>query len=195
MPRVVCGPVMGDQVESGGRAGSLGQVGRESGGQPGKTRLGRLAEAFGRTRLAGWLGITIVPAIDRRLIPLTGGRLMVAIGQPVLLLHTRGARSGRPRTTPLLYALHAGRYVIVASKAGARHHPAWYHNLRAHPDAVTIEIRGRRVSVHPHLAEGGEREELWRVVNDNYSGYEVYQQRAGSRVIPVVVLTPASPAS
>jgi deazaflavin-dependent oxidoreductase (nitroreductase family) len=162
-------------------------------GQPDKTRLDRLAQAFGRTRLAGWLGITVFPAIDRRLIPLTGGRLMVAIGQPVLLLHTRGARSGQPRATPLLYTPHDGRYLIVASKAGAKHHPAWYYNLRAHPDAVTIEIRGRHISVHPRIAEGDERNELWRMVNDNYNGYDVYQQRAGSRTIPVVILTPEPP--
>lgn len=163
---------------------------REFRGQPEKTPLDRLAQAFGRTRLGGWLGITIIPAIDRRLISLTGGRLKVAIGQPMLLLHTRGARSGQPRTTPLLYTLYNGRYVIVASKAGAKHHPAWYHNLRAHPEAVTIEVGGRRISVHPRIAEGDERDELWRVVNDNYSGYNVYQQRAGNRTIPVVTLAP-----
>jgi deazaflavin-dependent oxidoreductase (nitroreductase family) len=61
-------------------------------------------------------------------------------------LHTRGARSGQPRSTPLLYTRHGDGYVIVASKAGADHHPAWYHNLRAHPDAVTIEVGGQRVS-------------------------------------------------
>lgn len=168
---------------------------REFRGQPEKTRLDRLGQAFGRTRLGGWLGITLIPAIDRRLIPLTRGRLQVAVGQPVLLLHTRGARSGQPRTTPLLYTLHNGRYLVVASKSGASHHPAWYHNLRAHPDAVTIEIRGRRTRVHPRIAAGGERDELWRVVNDNYSGYDLYQQRAGSRAIPVVILEPPSAAS
>ena len=161
-------------------------------GQPDKTWLDRLGQAFGRTRIGGWLGITIFPAIDRRLIPLTGGRLMVAVGQPVLLLHTRGARSGQPRTTPLLYTPHDGRYLVVASKAGAKHHPAWYHNLRAHPDAVTIEIRGRRIKVHPRVAEGGERDELWRLVNENYNGYHVYQQRAGNRRIPVVILASQS---
>ncbi len=164
---------------------------REFRAQQDKTRLGKLAQAFGRTRLGGWLGITIIPAIDRRLIPLTGGRLMVAIGHPVLLLHTRGAKSGQPRATPLLYTPRSGAYVIVASKAGAKHHPAWYHNLRAHPEAVTIEIRGQPIRVHPREAQGAERAQLWRLVNENYNGYELYQQRAGSRTIPVVVLEPA----
>ncbi len=73
------------------------------------------------------------PAIDRWLIPRTGGRLKVALGQPILLLHTRGAKSGQPRQTPLLYTPHDEGFVVVASKAGAAHNPAWYHNLRAHP--------------------------------------------------------------
>ncbi len=59
-----------------------------------KSRYDKLAQAFARTRLGGWLFIRVFPAIDRRLIPLTKGRLMVAVGQPILLLHTRGAKSG-----------------------------------------------------------------------------------------------------
>ena len=135
--------------------------------------------------------IHVFPPIDRRLIPLTGGRLTVAVGQPVLLLHTRGAKSGQPRTTPLLYTRHGQAYVIVASKAGAAHHPAWYHNLRAHPDAVTIEVGGQHIGVRPREAAGAERDQLWRLVNDNYNGYQVYQQRAGGRAIPVMLLEPA----
>jgi F420H(2)-dependent quinone reductase len=126
----------------------------------------------------------------RRLIPLTRGRMKVAMGQPILLLHTVGARSGEPRTSPLLYTPHGEGFVVVASKAGASHHPAWYHNLRAHPDAVAVEVGGRRIPVRPRLVEGAERADLWRRVNDNYNGYETYQGRAGSRTIPVVLLEP-----
>lgn len=113
------------------------------------------------------------------------------MGQPILLLHTRGARSGQPRTTPLLYTPHGNGFVVVASKAGAAHHPAWYHNLRAHPDDVAVEVGGRRTTVHSRVAEGPERVELWELVNDNYTGYTTYQARAGDRVIPVVLLEPA----
>jgi deazaflavin-dependent oxidoreductase (nitroreductase family) len=155
-----------------------------------KTRFDRIAQSLAKTRLGGWLFITVFPAIDKRLIPLTRGRLMVATGQPVLLLHTRGAKSRRLRTTPLLYTPHEGSYVIVASKAGATHHPGWYHNVRAYPDAVAAEIRGRRIPVRPRVVDGPERDELWDLVNDNYDGYDVYQQRAGARTIPVVVLEP-----
>jgi len=135
--------------------------------------------------------VNVFPAIDRRLIPLTGGRVKAAMGQPILLLHTLGARSGQPRTAPLLYTPHGNGFVVVASKAGAAHNPSWYHNLRAHPDAVAVELGGRRTAVRPHVAEGDERAKLWELVNDNYTGYATYQGRAGDRVIPVVLLEPA----
>lgn len=145
-------------------------------------------QALARTVLGGWLFVNVFPVIDRWLMPLTRGRLKVAMGQPILLLHTRGARSGQPRTTPLLYTPYGDGFVIVASKAGAEHHPAWYHNVRAHPDAVAVDIGGSRIEVRPRVVEGAERARLWQRVNDNYNGYETYQGRAGGRVIPVVVL-------
>jgi deazaflavin-dependent oxidoreductase (nitroreductase family) len=114
----------------------------------------------------------------------------MAMGQPILLLHTRGAKSGAPRTSPLLYTAHGDGFVVIASKAGASRHPAWYHNLRAHPDNVAVEVGGRRMAVHPRLVEGAEREQLWQAANDNYNGYEIYQSRAGDRIIPVVLLEP-----
>jgi deazaflavin-dependent oxidoreductase (nitroreductase family) len=117
----------------------------------------------------------------------------VALGQPILLLHTRGAKSGQPRSTPLLYTPHDEGFVVVASKAGAVHHPAWYHNLRAHPDAVTVELGGKHIAVRPRVVDEPERSELWQHVNDNYNGYDAYEQRAGGRVIPVVLLEPIPP--
>lgn len=153
-----------------------------------KSRIDRTMQALARTRLGGWLFVNAFPIVDRRLIPLSHGRLKVAIGQPILLLHTRGARSGQPRTTPLLYTPSGDGFLVVASKAGAEHHPAWYHNLRAHPDDVAIEIDGARVWVRPRVLEGPERDTQWRRVNDNYNGYDAYQERAGSRIIPIVLL-------
>jgi deazaflavin-dependent oxidoreductase (nitroreductase family) len=147
-------------------------------------------QALARTRAGGWLFVNLFPVIDRWLIPRTRGRLKVAMGQPILLLHTRGAKSGEPRTTPLLYTPHDNGFIIVASKAGAAHHPAWYHNIRSHPDDVAIEVGGRRLAVRPRIAEEPERTELWQRANDNYNGYQTYEQRAGGRVIPVVLLEP-----
>jgi deazaflavin-dependent oxidoreductase (nitroreductase family) len=158
-------------------------------GQSEKTPLDRVMARFAQSRLGGLLFITVFPAIDKRVMPLTGGRVRVGVRQPVFLLHARGAKTGRPRVTPLLYTPRGEDFVPVASKAGAERHPAWYHNLTAHPD-VEVEVDGGLVPVSAHEAEGAEREELWRLVNDNYSGYDVYQRRAGARRIPVMVLTP-----
>ncbi len=141
--------------------------------------------------MGGWLFFNVFPGIDRWLIPRTRGRLKVAVGQPILLLHTRGAKSGEPRTSPLLYTPHAESFIVVASKAGDARHPAWFHNLVTHPDAVAIELDGERIAVRPRVVEEPERGELWRRVNDNYNGYERYAQRAGGRIIPLVVLEPA----
>ncbi len=78
----------------------------------------------------------------------------------------------------------------MASKAGAAQNPAWYHNIRAHPDAVSVELDGHHLAVRPRVIEEPERSELWRRVNDNYNGYEAYARRAGGRIIPLVVLEP-----
>jgi deazaflavin-dependent oxidoreductase (nitroreductase family) len=158
-------------------------------GQSEKTPVDRLMARFAQSRLGGLLFITVFPAIDKRVMPLTRGRVRIGMRQPILLLHGRGAKTGQPRVTPLLYTPRGEDFVLVASKAGAERHPAWYHNLTAHPD-VDVEVDGGLIPMSAHEAEGAERDELWRLVNDNYSGYDVYQRRAGARRIPVMVLTP-----
>jgi deazaflavin-dependent oxidoreductase (nitroreductase family) len=159
-----------------------------------KTALDRAMTAFAKSRIGGLLFVTVFPAIDKRIMPLTGGRLRIGVRQPILLLHTVGAKSGQRRVTPLLYTPRGDDFVLVASKAGAQHNPAWYHNLIAHPE-VEVEVDGKLVPVLAREAEGPEREQLWRLVNDNYTGYDVYQQRAGTRRIPVIALSPRRPES
>ncbi len=156
-----------------------------------KTRIEKALQAFAQTRLGGKLFITMFPAIDRRLIPLSRGRLSTAgVGQPFVLLHVRGARSGLERTVPLLATKTGDILLLVASKAGAIKHPAWYHNLRANPD-VEVTIEGQRQPMRAEIAAAGEeRDRLWRIVCDNYTGYVTYQRRSGGRVIPVVALRP-----
>jgi deazaflavin-dependent oxidoreductase (nitroreductase family) len=156
-----------------------------------KSHAAKALQAVARTRFGGWLFINVFPFIDRAVIPLSRGRLKLAMGQPILLLHTRGARSGQPRTTPLLFTSHGDDFVVVASQAGAPHHPDWFHNLRAHPDDVAIEIGGARIPVQPRVMQGAERDDLWHRVNDNYNDYASYQERAGDRIIPVVLLEPS----
>ena len=109
---------------------------------------------------------------------------------PMLLLDHVGARSGVRRTSVLVYTHVGDDYVLVASKGGYPRHPAWFHNLKAHPD-TTIQVGRRKLAVHAHVASDEERGRLWPRAVETYGGFEGYQQRAG-RTIPMVVLSPRS---
>ena len=147
-------------------------------------------ERFASSRAGGWFFVNVANRIDPPLLRLSRGRVSIAVGQPVLLLTTRGARTGQPRSTPLLYGSDGDRLVLVASKAGSPQHPAWYRNLKAHPE-VEVIVSGRSGGYRAREAEGEERERLWTSAVEQYSGYGVYQGRARGRRIPVVVLEPA----
>jgi deazaflavin-dependent oxidoreductase (nitroreductase family) len=111
-------------------------------------------------------------------------------GAPMLLLHTRGARSGEPRVHPMMYLLDGERYLVFASKAGADTNPAWYHNLLAHPD-TTIEVGGDELAVHATELVGDERDRWYAEQARRYSGFADYERKT-SRVIPVLALTPTA---
>lgn len=155
-----------------------------------KSRFDRILQAFAQTRAGGWLFINAFPVLDRPLLRLSGGRLSTGLGQTYVLLHARGARSGLERTTPLLGTKAGDAILLVASKAGAPQHPAWFYNVRANPD-VTVTVAGEQRPMRARVAEGEERERMWALVCDHYTGYAAYQARAGGRVIPVVVLEAA----
>jgi F420H(2)-dependent quinone reductase len=104
----------------------------------------------------------------------------------MLLLDHVGAKSGVRRTSPLLYVEDGDDVVIVASKGGYPKHPAWFHNLRANPDA-TVQLGRERRSVRARVATPAERERLWPKVVAAYRDYDRYQQRT-DRQIPLVVL-------
>jgi deazaflavin-dependent oxidoreductase (nitroreductase family) len=108
---------------------------------------------------------------------------------PTLLLTTTGRKSGEPRPAPLLYGEVGESYVIIASKAGLPTHPAWYLNLEANPDCELM-VGPKSVSARARVAEGEERERLWEQMAEMYPPYREYQERAGARTIPVVVLDP-----
>ncbi|MDR3545141.1 MAG: nitroreductase family deazaflavin-dependent oxidoreductase [Candidatus Limnocylindrales bacterium] len=107
-------------------------------------------------------------------------------GRPVLLLTTKGAKSGQPRLAPLVYSRDGDGYVIVASKGGAPTHPAWYYNLLVHPH-VTVEVGSETFEARARVTEGAERDRLFAeraAASPNFAEY----QRRTARVIPVVVL-------
>jgi len=107
---------------------------------------------------------------------------------PMLLLEHVGAKSGERRTSPLAYVDDGADVVLVASKGGYPKHPAWFHNLKANPDAK-VQIGRERRAVHARVATDAERERLWPMAVATYSGYAEYQERT-ERQIPLVVLEP-----
>src|SRR5690349_3559778 len=113
------------------------------------------------------------------------------MGRDVLILTTRGAKSGERRETPLVYTRDGDRYVIVASKGGAPTNPAWYHNLKQHPD-VLIEVGGEKLKARAQVVAGDdEYERLYRHHATINPGFHDYRKRT-SRKIPVIVLETAA---
>ncbi|HEY2384261.1 MAG TPA: nitroreductase family deazaflavin-dependent oxidoreductase [Terriglobia bacterium] len=112
-----------------------------------------------------------------------GGRLA---NSPVLLLTTKGRRSGQQRTVPLLYLLDGDNVVLVASNGGAVKHPTWWLNLQAEPVAET-QIKGVRQRVRAEQASAEEKRRLWPRLTTMYPGYQRYQD-VTNRDIPVVIL-------
>ena len=116
-----------------------------------------------------------------------GGKGVGPFGDKLLLLTTRGAKTGQVRTTPLVYHRDGDRYVIAASKGGAPSHPAWYHNLVKHPDAE-IEVGTEKFKVRARpVAKGPERDRLYAAHGDNFAAFRDYPKKT-KRVIPIVVL-------
>ena len=144
------------------------------------------------TRLSMAMPDRLLTALGKLNVPIyrmSRGRLMGKVGTaPVLLLTSTGRRSGQKRTAPVLYLAHGERHVVVGSNAGNQRAPAWSFNLKANPDAE-IEIRGARRAVSARLAQGEERTELWKKVNELYEGFDSYDART-SRDIAVFVLEP-----
>ena len=110
-----------------------------------------------------------------------------AHGRPLLLLTTTGARSGLARTVPIMYIADGERLLVIASNAGAPHHPDWYRNLVAHPE-VTVELEGETFTATAHTVEGTEREQLWAGITQSHPFFAEHQTKI-TRQIPVVALT------
>ncbi|GAB4114047.1 MAG: nitroreductase/quinone reductase family protein [Roseiflexaceae bacterium] len=144
---------------------------------------------IGATRFGGWFMTRVAPPIDRVLFRLTRGRLRISLGLPSLILTTIGAKSGEPRTTPLVYLPDRRRIILIASNGGNPNNPAWYYNLKKNPRAKVL-IAGHEAEYIAHEASGQEREQLWQRAAQMYAGYDTYQARANQRIIPVVILSP-----
>jgi deazaflavin-dependent oxidoreductase (nitroreductase family) len=120
----------------------------------------------------------------------SGGREGTTMrGMPVVVLTTRGARTGTIRKTPLMRVEHDGSYAVVASQGGAPAHPQWYHNLVAHP-AVQLQDGPVKQDMVARELDGEERELWWKRAVAAFPDYADYQTRTDRR-IPVFVLEAA----
>jgi F420H(2)-dependent quinone reductase len=140
------------------------------------------------TSMPAW-ALRLSGKLNVPLYRLSRGRIGGRVGRiPVLLLTTTGRRSGQQRTAPVVFMKDGERLVVIGSNAGNTRPPAWALNLRANPDA-SVEVRADRRDVRARVAEGEEREDLWRRINQEYSGFDDYKART-SRDIAVFVLEP-----
>jgi deazaflavin-dependent oxidoreductase (nitroreductase family) len=115
-------------------------------------------------------------------------------GAPMLVLHTRGAKSGEPRLNPMVYQDLGGKYAVFASYGGAPKSPSWYHNLVANPDVeieIGTEIGTEKKRVTARVLEGSEREPVWEKQKVDMPPFAEYEAKT-DRTIPVVVLEPVS---
>ena len=119
----------------------------------------------------------------------SGGReanTLMDTGMPVIILTTRGNKSGKVRKTALMRVEHDGEYLLVASVGGAPKNPVWYHNLKADPDAVVIQDGPEPFNAHVRELTGDDRTDWWERAVAAYPPYAEYQERT-ERVIPIFV--------
>ncbi|HXD53952.1 MAG TPA: nitroreductase family deazaflavin-dependent oxidoreductase [Solirubrobacteraceae bacterium] len=143
----------------------------------------RFSMSLGRSglRLAGKMNIPVYRA--------TRGRVWGKVGKaPVLLLTSTGRRSGQQRVAPVVYLADGANVIVIGSNAGNKNEPGWSFNLKANPDAH-VEIGAEHRDVRARVAEGEERERLWKAMNVQYSGFDDYEAKT-SRDIAVFVLEP-----
>jgi deazaflavin-dependent oxidoreductase (nitroreductase family) len=150
---------------------------------PSDHAIARFSNALGARGLR-WTGKLNVP-----LYRASGGRIGGRVNRaPVLLLTTTGRRSGQRRTAPVVYLADGENVVVINTNAGNAKTPAWSLNLKANPEAE-VERGRQRYGVCARFAEGEERAELWRRHNEQYAGFDDYQEKLG-REASVIVLEP-----
>jgi deazaflavin-dependent oxidoreductase (nitroreductase family) len=157
-----------------------------------RSRLSRAFAAISATRLGRLISAKVAWKVDPYLLRATRGRLGMGLILPTALLETRGAKSGAKRRNAVIYFHDGNRVTIVASKAGAERHPAWFHNLRAHPDVTFGGIPMRAIVVD----EEAERRRIWMLADRVFAPYAAYRREAAqaNRTIPIVQLIAREPA-
>jgi len=150
----------------------------------------RMVRQATTSRPLAWLSARVLHRIDRVAFRSTRGRFTFSMwmsGLPVVMLTTIGARTGQPRTTPVLGIPDGDRLVVVAANFGQRRHPAWSHNLRAHPK-VSVTVDGVTREYDAHELAGEERDRQFQQAVKMNPGWLRYRTWAGDRQIPVIRL-------
>jgi deazaflavin-dependent oxidoreductase (nitroreductase family) len=152
-----------------------------------RSSFSRAYAAFSATRLGRCISASVVWKVDPYLMRVTRGRVGIGLVLPTALLETRGAKSGAVRRNAVIYFHDGDQVTIVASKAGGEKHPAWFHNLRAHPD-VTFGGSPMQATV---VSDEAERNRLWTLADRVFAPYATYRREAAktNRTIPIVQLT------
>lgn len=138
----------------------------------------------------GWKIERGVTALHVWIFQRSRGRILGKFdGAPLLVLHTTGAKSGLRRHTPMIHLDTGNTLVVVASIGGNPKNPAWYHNLRAHPKDVEVDVRGGRRRVTARQASRDEAAELWPRLETLWPAWKTYKTRT-DREFPVMILEP-----
>lgn len=156
-----------------------------------RSAFSRFYAAFSATRLGRFISAKVAWKADPYLLRLTRGRFGMGLVLPTALLETTGAKSGARRRNAVIYFHDGDRVTIIASKAGHERHPAWFHNLCAHPD-VTFGGIPMRATV---VSDEAERKRLWTLADRVFAPYATYRRDAAkaNRTIPIVQLTARDP--
>ncbi len=155
------------------------------------TSLQKTIQRIAASRFGSWILLRVLPPIDRVVFRASGNRhtlVSLLAGLPTLLLVSTGAKSGQPRTTPLVGIPHGDGYILIGSNFGQTHHPAWVYNLRAHPFAQLV-LNGQAREYTAREVHSEEYDMCWQKAAHFYAGYEAYKARAG-REIAVFVFEP-----
>jgi deazaflavin-dependent oxidoreductase (nitroreductase family) len=154
-------------------------------------RVQRAIQRLAALSVISWLLSHVLHRVDRAIDRVSRGRInvtQVLTGLPVVMLTTIGAKTGQHRMVPLV-AIPAGENIIlIASYFGNQHHPAWYYNLIAHPEATLADHQFSGQYQAREVLDS-ERETYWQRAVNVYAGYNAYKRRA-KRVIPIVLLIP-----
>jgi deazaflavin-dependent oxidoreductase (nitroreductase family) len=148
----------------------------------------RILEKFARMPVGDRYMKRVAPRLDPPLLRLTGGRVSSVYPVPIMLLTTTGAKTGQPRTLPLLYVTDGDAIILIASNYGKTSHPAWYRNLVAQPNVDVLAGKRSGTYVAGEITDPLERDRAWDLALDMYAGYGDYEGRAGDRMIPLIRL-------